>query len=67
MDRPRDQDAASRGFPLKAGGDVHAIPVQIVSLDDQVAQVQAHTELEGDVGRLVGVGLGHSLSELDGR
>jgi hypothetical protein len=51
---------------LKAGGDVHAISIKIVAVDDQVAQVQAHAEHKGSISRLVGVGLGHILLELDG-
>jgi hypothetical protein len=44
MDCTRDHNAACRSFRLKAGGDVHAIAVQIVTIDDQVAKVEAHTE-----------------------
>ena len=65
VDRTRNHDAASRSFRLKAGGDVHAIAVKIVTIDDQVAQVQAHAEHKRSVCRLVAVGLGHGLLELD--
>src|SRR5215471_2757344 len=60
-DAARNQDAASRSLRLKAGGDVHAISIEVVTIDDQVAQVQAHTEHKQTVCRLVAVGLGHSL------
>ena len=48
-----NDDPARRRFCLKAGGDVDAISVKIVAIDDQVAQVQAHTEHKGGVCRLV--------------
>jgi hypothetical protein len=66
MDRTRYYNAASRSFPLKAGGDVHAISVKIITIDDQVAQVQPHTEDECSVFRHVVVGLSHSLLKLNG-
>src|SRR5262249_51166568 len=66
MYRTRYRNAASRSFSLKAGGDVHAITVEIVTIDDQVAQVQAHTEHEGDIRWLVAIDLGHGLLKLDG-
>ena len=65
MDRTRDHNAASRSFRLKAGGDVDAISIKIVTIDDQVAQVQAHAEHKRSICRLVAVGLGHGLLELD--
>src|SRR5262245_47536568 len=66
MDRTRYEYAASRSFRLKAGGDVHAIPVEVVTLDDQVAQVKAHTEHKRSICWLVAIGLGHGLLKLDG-
>ena len=65
VDVTRDHDAASRSFRFQPRGDVHAIAVKIVTIDDQVAQVQAHAEHKRSVGRLVAVGLGHGLLKLD--
>ena len=65
MDRPRDQDATSRRFRLQPGSYVDAVAVKIVTIDDQVAQVQAHAEDQRSIGRLVAVGLGHGLLKLD--
>ena len=65
MDRTRDHDAASRSLCFEAGGDVDAIAVEVVTVDDQVAQVQAHSEHERSVCRLVAVGLGHGLLKFD--
>ena len=45
---------------------VHAVAIEVVAIDDQVAQVQAHPEHKRSVLRLVAVGLGHGLLELDG-
>ena len=47
-------------------GNVDAVAVEIVAIDDQVAQVQAHAEHKRSVCRLVAVGLGHGLLKLDG-
>ena len=47
MDVARDHDAASRRFRLQPRRDVHAIAVEIVAIDDQVAEVQADAEHDG--------------------
>ena len=66
MDRTRDHDAARRRFRLQPGGDVHAIAVEVIAIDDQVAQVQAHAEHEAQLSAgMLAVGLGHGLLELD--
>ena len=44
---------------------VHAIAIKVVTIDDQIAQMQAHAEHKRSIGRLVAVGLGHRLLELD--
>ena len=58
-------DAACRSFPFQPRRYVHAVAIEIVTIDDQVAQVQAHTEHESSISRLVAVGLGHALLKLD--
>jgi hypothetical protein len=65
MDSTRDHNAASRSLRFEAGGDVHAIAVEIVTIHDQVAQVQAHAEHKRSVSRLVTVSLGYGLLKLD--
>ena len=65
VDRARNHNAASRRFRFQAGGDVHAVSVKIITIDDQVAQVQAHTEHKRSICGLVAVGLGHGLLKLD--
>ena len=66
MHGARNHDAARRRFRLQPRRDVHAIAVEIVAIDDQVAEVQADAEHDGGVLGLVPVGLGHGLLELDG-
>ncbi len=56
-----------RRFRLQPGRHVHAIAVEIVAVDDQVAEVQADPEHDGGVLGLVAIGVGHGLLELDGR
>ena len=65
VDRPRNHDAARRRFALQPRRNVHAVAVEIVAIDDQVAEVQADAEHKGGVRRLVAVGVGHGLLELD--
>ena len=64
--RSRDHDAAWRRLGLQPRRHVHAIAIEILAIDDQVAQVQADAEDDGCVHGLVPVGLGHCLLELDG-
>lgn len=67
MDCSRDQDAASRRFRLQACGDVYAVAEQIVLLDDQIAQMQSHTEQDDVVLGLAAALLDHRPLELDRR
>jgi hypothetical protein len=46
---------------------IHAISVKIVTIDNQIAQVQAYAEHKRSIGGLVAVGFNHVLLELDGR
>ena len=62
----RDHDPTRRRFRLQPRGDVHAIAVEIVAVDDQVAEVQADAEHDGGVLGLIPIGFGHRLLELDG-
>ena len=62
----RDHDATRRRFALQPRRHVDAIAVEVVAVDDQVAQVQADAEHNGSILGLILVGLGHGLLELDG-
>ena len=57
-------DATRGRFGFEAGGYIDAIAVEVLTLDDQVAQMQANAEDQAL--RLGSVGLAHRLLELDG-
>ena len=42
----RDADAAGLGEPFQAGRDVHPVAVDIVAVDDDVAEIDADAELD---------------------
>ena len=62
----RDQDAAGRRGAFEADRDVHAVAVELVVVDHQVTEVEADAEHDGGVRRLMAVGVGHRLLDLDG-
>ena len=65
MDRPRDQDAARLGKLLQAGGDVDAVAVDVLAVDDHVAEVDADAERKPVLGRQGGVALAQGLLDVD--
>ena len=65
VDVARNQDAACWRFPFQPRRHVDAVAIEVVAIDDQVAQVQAHAEHKSGASRLVDVGLGHGLLKLD--
>ena len=65
VDRPRDQDAARLGKLLQARGDVDAVAVDVLAVDDHVAEVDADAELEPVLGRQGGVALAQGLLDVD--
>ena len=65
VDRPRDQDAARLGELLQAGGDVDAVAVDVLAVDDHVAEVDADAELEPVLRREGGVALAQGLLDAD--
>ncbi len=72
MDVPGNHDAACGGLRFQPRRHVHAIAIEIVAIDDQVAEVQSDPEhdggvLGGGVLGLIPIGLGHRLLELNGR
>ena len=54
-------------FRFQPRRNIHAIAIEIVAIDDQVAEMQADAEYDGRVLGLVPVGFDHGLLELDGR
>ena len=66
VDRPRDQDAARLGELLQAGGDVDAVAVDVLAIDDHVAEIDADAELEPVLRREGGVALAQGPLDVDG-
>ena len=64
--RARDNDPTGRGFAFKSCGDIHSIPIEVASIYEQVAKMQANPEHDALLLRLVGIGLVNGLLELDG-
>ena len=66
MNRSRNNNSAGRRLGLEPDGDVHAIAVYVVVLDDQVTQMHANAKHHSGVRGLVAVGFRHGLLELNG-
>ena len=61
----RDADAARLGQRLESRGDVHAVTVNVVILDDDVAEIDPDPEPDLPVRRHVPSALRHALLQLD--
>src|ERR1700739_302828 len=59
-------NSARLGYPLKPCGDVHAIAVNIVRLDDDVAEVYANPKFDPLVDTYPGVSLAHAALHFNG-
>ena len=66
-DCTRHNDPTWRRFSLEPRSDVHAVTVEVVTVDDQIAEMQAEAEHDPFGFRTFLVGVGHSLLELDRR
>ena len=55
-----------RSFPFQPRRHVDAVAIEVITVDDQVAQVQAYSEHKSVICRLVAVGGCHGLLELNG-
>jgi hypothetical protein len=64
--RPETQNPTRFRQPLKARRHVHAITPRVSAVDDDVADVDTHTELDPLFLRYVGVALVHGALNLDG-
>ena len=62
----RDHDATRRRFRFQPCRDVHAIAIEIIAIDDQVAEMQPDPKHDGGVFGLILIGVSHRLLELDG-
>jgi hypothetical protein len=65
-DRARDADTARFRQAFQARGDVHAVAVDVVTLDHDVAQVHADTQVDAAFGGRLGVSHGHGALDVDG-
>ena len=63
----RYDDPARRRFRLQPGRHIHAVPIKVVAVHDQIAEMQANPEHNAGVLGLLAVCLAHRLLELDGR
>src|SRR5690348_17353271 len=61
----RKKDAARSGEGLEAGGDVHAVAVDVLALDDHVAEVDADAEADALPVGNVRLPPGHALLDRD--
>jgi len=60
-----DEHPAGVGQGLDAGGDIDAVAIEVVALDDHVPEIDADAQFDAAVGRDVGVPLGHRLLHLN--
>ncbi|SEP24164.1 hypothetical protein SAMN02990966_04634 [Rhodospirillales bacterium URHD0017] len=65
-DVARNQYAASNGFAFQPRRHVDTVAIKVVAIDNEVSEVQPHTEHKCSICNCVAVGLGHGLLELDG-
>jgi hypothetical protein len=66
VDRRRYADAAGRRQPFEPGRDIDAVAVDVVTVDNHVAKIDADAEGNPAVFRLVAIVLGHGLLDLRG-
>jgi hypothetical protein len=65
MNRIGDEHPAGFGQGLDPGGDVDAVAIEVVALDDYVAEIDADAHFDAVVRTGGGVPLGHRLLHLD--
>src|ERR1700746_612051 len=57
----RDTDTAGGALGLETGNHVHRVAVQLSSIGDGVTDIDADTEADGLIGRLLTIEHGHKL------
>ena len=65
VDRIGDEHPAGIGQGFDPRGDVDAVAIEVVALDDHVAEIDADAQFDAAVRRDAGVPLGHRLLHLD--
>ena len=66
VDRIGDEHPAGIGQGFDPRGDVDAVAIEVVALDDHIAEIDADAQLDAVVRRDARVPLGHRLLHLDG-
>ena len=61
-----DADIAGRCHRLKPGGDVDPAAIEIATLDDDIAKIDADAQQDMPIGRQASIGPDHFLLQLDG-
>ena len=61
-----DEHPAGIGQGLDAGGDVDPVAIEVVALDDHVAEIDADAQFDAALRGDIGVPLGHRLLHRDG-
>src|SRR5262249_15151014 len=64
-DHPADADPARLRQGLETGRDVDAVAVNVLVVDDDVAEVQPDAKFDAAFCRYLGITLGHSALDLD--
>ena len=65
MNRIGDEHPAGIGQGLDPRGDIDAVAIEVVALDDHVAEIDADAQFDAAVRRDTGVPLGHRLLHRD--
>src|SRR5215813_15402953 len=63
--RVRDADAAGLGHGFETGGDVDPVAVNVVIVDDDVAEIDPYAPIDAGIRRITGVTLAHPALPLD--
>jgi len=66
MHRVGDEHPAGIGERFDPGGDVDAVAVEVIALDDDIAEIDADAQLDAAVRADAGVAFGHRLLHRDG-
>jgi hypothetical protein len=65
VDRIGDEHPAGIGQGFDPCGDVDAVAIEIVALDDHIAEIDADAKLDAPIGGNLGIALGHRALHLD--
>jgi hypothetical protein len=60
-------DAPGRTFTFQSSGNLNAIPVEVVTIDDQVTKMQADSKHDAGVLSLIAIRFGYGLLEFNRR